>query len=417
MQNENNNGEASAADKVAASFFGRLQIVYKGITLNEDAIHSEMVTKLLAYILMHRERTLSVRELSETLWNSDEASDNPSGALKNLMYRLRNILKKSFGDQPFVLTSLGSYYWNPDLPAALDIEDFETMCNAAKASENRDEKICCYEAALELYQGQFLANYTSEHWVVPVSTYYHSLFLSGVKALAELYEKDERYEEMERICSQAIKYDNLDEELHYLMLKSLVYQQKQKLALEHYESTVKLFYDSLGIRNLPKLKEIHKEILSMKKTSKAAEIMEINQDMREEEAPDGAFICGYAIFQEIYRIEARRISRMGMSEYVLLLTLSLQQEGTLTETAMYYLLNRAMDRLEDALKRSLRIGDVAARYSDTQYVVMLPACTYEAGQKVANRVIGRFKKDVKNKNYTVTFDIEEVTMAESKWME
>ena len=79
------------------NMFGKFQIMNQNGTLNNDNIRSEMMVKLLSFIIMNRERTLTVDEIAEVLWQEDE-SDNPAGALKNLMYRLRTILKKTFGD-------------------------------------------------------------------------------------------------------------------------------------------------------------------------------------------------------------------------------------------------------------------------------------------------------------------------------
>ncbi len=402
---------------IKAYFFGQFRIFYDGIELTEDAIHSEMVTKLLAYILQHNGRILTVRELSDMLWGEEGASDNPAGALKNLVYRLRNVLKKTYHTQEqLVQTNLSAYCWNSEIAVWSDAQEFEAEIKAARETEDKQEGIAHYERAMQLYQGRYLDKHCSEQWVVPLSAYYHSLFLSGVKTLAGLYEKEERYAELEAVCMRALRYDNLDEEIHYFLLLALVKEQKQNLALSHYEETVKLFYEALGIRELPKLKGIYEQILSMKKVSETVPTEEISQDVQEGAAPEGAYFCGYAVFRELYRIEARRVGRMGMSEYVLMLNLSLRLGEAVAERAQRYMLNRAMDRMESVLRESLRIGDVASRYSDSQYLVLLPACTYEAGQMIAGRIIGRFEKEAKNRKYRAEYHIEEVTAAEEEIM-
>lgn len=412
MESRGNKGMSNEEKVLTVCFFGQFRILYDGMELTEDAIHSEMVTKLLAYILQHNRRILTVRELSDMLWGEDGGSDNPAGALKNLVYRLRNVLKKTYHTQEqFILTNLGSYCWNGEIAVSADAEEFEEKIKAAKAAADVEKSIAAYERAMELYQGRYLDKHCPEQWVVPLAAYYHSMFLSGVKTLAGLYEKQERYEEMETICARALQYDNLDEEIHYLVLRALVQQQKQNMALSHYEETVKLFYEALGVRELPKLKEIYEQILSMKKVSETVQTEEISQDVQEAAAPEGAYFCGYAVFRELYRIEARRVSRMGMSEYILMLTLSAKQGEAVAERAQRYMLNRAMDRMEGVLKGSLRIGDVASRYSDSQYLVLLPTCTYETGQMIARRIIGRFEKDAKNRKYQAKYHIEEVTAA------
>lgn len=76
--------------------FGKFQVSNEKGILTVEKIHSEMLTRLLTYMIYHRDKSLTVQELVETLWPEDD-SDNPAGALKNLMYRLRNLLKKTWG--------------------------------------------------------------------------------------------------------------------------------------------------------------------------------------------------------------------------------------------------------------------------------------------------------------------------------
>ena len=61
--------------------------------LNEEAIHSPMITKLLVYMICNKNHIVTLEQLTEALW-TDEKSENPYGALKNMMYRLRGTLRK-----------------------------------------------------------------------------------------------------------------------------------------------------------------------------------------------------------------------------------------------------------------------------------------------------------------------------------
>lgn len=398
---------------LTVNLLGKFQILYQGHVLNDDNIRSEMLVKLLSYILIHREHSLSVQELSEAMWQEDE-TDNPAGALKNLMYRLRTILKKHFGEQEFIRTSRGAYSWNEEVKVVIDVEEFEKNCKLAKEAGNKESAISYYEEAVELYQGDFLAKYSDSKWIVPISTYFHSLFLSGIKNLAELYEEKGEYENMERVCAKALTYDMVDEQIHCLRIRSMIHQNKQKLAEEYYDTAVKVLYEELGVRNTQGLKQVYKELMKMKKGSAAAAIDEIHRDMREPGEPDGAYICGYAVFREAYRMEARRIHRMGMAEYVLLLTLTVDEKYGKAENEQMesFMLNKAMNSLEGVLKDSLRIGDVAARYSDSQFVILLPTCSYESGMMVASRIISRFNEIPGIKKIRIKSDIEEVTLSD-----
>ena len=163
-------------EKIIVNLFGQFQVISSKGVLNEDNIRSEMVAKLLAYLLSHHGSIIPVQELSDAMWSEDE-TENPVGALKNLAYRLRNVLKEILGESNYILTGRGSYYWNPEIPVYVDAEEFEEYCRRAKSGGSLQEQTEWYENAVELYQGDFLPKQASEHWVIPVSTYYHTLFL------------------------------------------------------------------------------------------------------------------------------------------------------------------------------------------------------------------------------------------------
>ena len=394
------------------SLFGRFQMMGEAGVLNEDNIRSEMMVKLLSFLVMHREHALTVQELSQALWQQDE-TDNPEGALKNLMYRLRTILKKTFQEDNFILTSRGAYAWNPEIRILLDVEEFERHCEKARAMNcSHEQSIHSYETAMELYQGGFLAKYSDLHWVTPLHTYYHSMFLTGAKNLSEMYIASARYAEVEQVCARALKLDATDEQLHFNMIKALIFQKKKELATEHFKKAEKLLYSSYGERNSTALTALKDELFNMQKSASAAQISDIHQDMQEEE-PEGAFICAYPIFREIYRLEARKIKRFEMPEYVLLITL--EHASTIKSgngQLDMYLMGKMMDRLEIILKESLRLGDVASRYSESQFVILLPTSSYETGMMVANRVIKKLYEGTKHRRIVVRTDIDEVTVAE-----
>lgn len=81
-------------EAIRIQMFGRFAMEGNGAMLDEDKIRSGMMTKLIAYLLCFRKKEISTQELIEALWD-EEDSDNPAGALKNLVYRLRTMLKKA----------------------------------------------------------------------------------------------------------------------------------------------------------------------------------------------------------------------------------------------------------------------------------------------------------------------------------
>lgn len=369
-----------------------------------------MLTKLLVYILIHREKPVAVETLSEALWDEDE-TDNPAGALKNLMYRLRTILNKTFGKADYILTRRGFYLWNADYKVRIDAEEFEKLCEDAKKEKDFSKKISCYEKAVAMYQGEFMPQIMDRHWVMTLSTYYHSLLISSIKSLSGLYMEEERYEDVEQLCTESLKIDPVDEWLHCTLITSLMKQNKNKLAMEHYDDAMRVLYDAFGVRNSQQLNAVHEQLMSMNKGSEAEKMQFVHADMTEAEEPEGAYICGYQVFREIYRLEARKLNRLGESEYVVLMTLQLTDKvvDKSQKKMCQFLINRAMDQLEEVLVDTLRIGDVAARYSDSQFVILLPTCTYESCLLVSQRILEHFLTKNKGNRFQIKIDYEEVT--------
>lgn len=394
---------------------GKFQLSDSGKRLDEDTMRSDMLARLLLYLLLHREHPVTVQELSEALWDEEE-TENPAGALKNLMYRLRNLLKKHLDDSEYIVTGRGAYSWNLEIPVWLDVEQFEQYYENAKRAEESGEQIRYYESALSLYQGDFMAKIGDKHWVATLSAYYHSLWASAIKALAGLYLAAERYEDVERICAEGLHFDAVNEELHCLRITALMRQKKQRLAMECYEHANKALYDTLGVRDSAQLKAVYEELLSLSKGSDAEGLETVHEDIQEKEEPEGAYVCGYPVFQAIYRLEARKNSRAGEPQYVMLLTLVRREEGgTCNEQMATYILNRGMEQMEAVLKNVLRIGDVAARYSDSQYVILLPACNRESCGRVAERISKHFVEKNKGNKLMVKTEYEEI-MTASAWI-
>ena len=136
---------------ITVNTLGKFQITDGKSVLNDDNIRSTMLTKLLVYLIIHRKQSISMEELTEAMWQEEEV-ENPTGALKNLMYRLRNLLKGKFGETNFILTNRGSYCWNLEVKLAVDVEEFERLLEQAKkAKANTETAMHYYEEAIKIY--------------------------------------------------------------------------------------------------------------------------------------------------------------------------------------------------------------------------------------------------------------------------
>lgn len=264
-----------------------------------------------------------------------------------------------------------------------------------------------YEEAIMIYEGDFMTSITDLHWAQSLNAFYHSMYLSAVKTLAELYSEDDKYEQMDQICSKALTVDITDEQLYYYQIRARIYSGKIKLAMASYEEAQKVISQELGIFKSDLLDEVYQELLATSKGTKADDIDEVNADVKEEN-PQGVFFCGYPIFKEIYQLEARKSIRSGVPNQLILFTVeAINRE---TEAIRNFRIKQGMERLESVMKNILRIGDVAAKYSDSQYVLLVINCTNESGHLVANRIIDKVNDNIKKySNIRIKVNVEEVT--------
>ncbi|MEE1078910.1 MAG: BTAD domain-containing putative transcriptional regulator [Agathobacter sp.] len=392
---------------ITVNTLGKFQITDGEAFVNDDSLRSTMLIKLLIYLLLYRDKTLTTDDISNAIWQ-DEEIDNPAGALKNLMYRLRKELVANFGENDFVLTNRGSYRWNPDVNVVLDIELFEKLINEAKSENIYEQAILKYEQAISLYQGEFMSKIMEMHWIMTLNTYYHSLYLSSVKGLAELYIKLEKYEELEKLCNDALQYENADEQLYCYQIEARMRNGNVSLALESYEKAREIMEKELGIRKTTILNKVYEELLQMSKGQTAYNINDVKEDITEEN-PEGVFFCGYPVFKEIYRLEARKSARSTEQEHLVLLTI--EDKGFDRKEVTEFRVKKAMESLEKVINESLRVGDVAAKYSDSQFIILLPTCTEDLAALVANRIVAKFYSiHKKYEMIRVKMNIEEVSM-------
>ena len=392
---------------------GKFDITNENGSLDESSMHSSMLTKLLVFLLINREKTLTSDTIAASIWQEDEV-ENPTGALKNLMYRLRILLKNHLGDENFIVTNRGAYSFNTKLPVEIDAEAFEkTYFLAKKEGSLGQDAIENYEHALDLYKGDFMPKEVELPWMITVNAYYHSMYLSCVKGLAEQYVKTGRFEELEERCIEALSIDYTNEELYYYLVLARMKQNKISLALKSYEKAKQILFHEVGIRKMEHLSSIYRELLTVKKGIEAEEMTKVSKDLIEEN-PKGAYFCGYPVFREIYRLEARKCDRMEQIPYVLLLTIKSRKE--LSQEFGTFYMEKMMKRLEKLLREQLRIGDVVAKYSDSQFIVLLPSCDSKGCKAVCERMICAYQKDNPRSELFPVEGVMRPVSTANKWM-
>ncbi|MDR1961760.1 MAG: hypothetical protein LBQ16_05700, partial [Gracilibacteraceae bacterium] len=106
----------------------------------EDEGRSRKVWTLLEYLLINRRRDLNQDDLVELLVKDDHSA-NPGNVIKNIVYRLRNVLDEyGLPSKQYVLCKKSVYSWNMSIPCEVDVELFENKWKKAGQSNVSDDE-------------------------------------------------------------------------------------------------------------------------------------------------------------------------------------------------------------------------------------------------------------------------------------
>lgn len=366
---------------------GQFTLRYGDRTISDSDDRSRRVWSLLAYMLYNHGRSFAQEELIHLYWSNNEKSADPGNALKSIFHRIRTALDKL---QPglgrlLVRRKAGRYFWNNAMPLSLDIEDFEAHFHAAEAAGDDDVRLAEYQAALALYAGDPLPRMTDEIWTIPIVAYYHSLYTRAAAGAIELLEKQERTAEAVALCRRAIHIEPYQEDLYEHLMRGLLRTGDMKGAMSVYEEMSEQLFAHFGVMPSETLRTLYRQA-TRTVNDRTLTMDEVCSQLAEPAPHGGAMVCEYDFFKILYRAEARSIARNGHSANICLLSVSGKDGEMLARRS----LDPAMNNLQVLVQNNLRRGDVIARCSISQYIILLPQANYENSRMVADRLVSAF---------------------------
>lgn len=362
-----------------------LTIMGQGVPALND--RPSRLRSLLCYLILHRDRAVTHRELIEAFY-SDENQRDPEGALKMQIMRLRGVLYPLLKeDTPPIISSRGTYQWSSALPCRVDAERFEALCSEAEApGVSDDRRLSIYREALPLYRGVLELEKNDSLWCHTCSTHYFSRYLAAVPLCATLLLADGQAAEAEALCLSAISMDALNESLYIPAIQAMLQQNKYAEARRTYIHLSELLHRELGVRPSEELQKLYTQ--SMKEGSPGEQDLNtVMSALRAGGEGCGAFFCGIEQFKSIYQLELRRIHRSGECLHIIMLTVA----GADGESLPARVAGSLMPTVQDSVVGSLRQSDVVAQYSASQFIILLPGANYENSVMVSRRIMDAYQ--------------------------
>lgn len=392
--------------KLKMQLFGTFCLTDGVRVLDESAFRSKTLIRLLIYLLINRNQILTHQNLISVFWFND--SRNPESALMNQMHLIRGKLK-AFGEEKFICTMRGAYYWNPEIEVETDYEQFEQLLQSWGDSACEEEKTRYCKKIIAAYGNNITEVVKGEDWLSARQLRYQTGYMDAVKTVCESLGIEARIEDFVVVCEKFHKKEITDDKVEHWVLKALRDEKKYDRIIAYLEKSRSLLDDEKEVQIPADMMESYQRFIQGTDESNLKSIKNTLVELPNSKE-NGAYLCGYEVFRSIYQMEARRIKRLGIAEYVVVFTLERIRKRK-NDTRKDHLMAEGREKLEAVMKSSLRNGDVATHFNEVQSIVMLQTCDYESAVKVAERVEFNFQKQYKRRKLILSFEIEEIAAA------
>lgn len=380
-----------AADrKLQIRMLGGLSLCTPAAQVSDGDNRSKKVWLFLAYMIYRRGQPVEAQEYIDLLWGDEDPGSNPANALKTTLHRARALLEPLWPNagHQLILRQGTAYRWNADIPATLDLDEFDRLCREGAEAEDPEEGLARCQDALALYRGDLLPRLASHHWVMPIAAHYHQIFLQLVLHTVPMLEERHRHREAAEVCRAALVVEPYLEELYRRLMENLIHLGEHREAAAVYEDMSQLFMNNFGVMPEDATRAVYREALSALE-DRALPVDAILEQLREPDGPGGALICRYDTFRSIYHSVARSLVRSGDAVHLALFSVRHRDRG---EVLSRRSLDRAVSNLQEVIRSSLRRGDVAAQCSVSQFLLMLPQANYENSRMVCDRILRAFAR-------------------------
>lgn len=216
----------------------------------------EKARQLLQLFITHRGKLLQREQIMELLWPEAD----PAVAQRDFRVALNSLLTALEPDRParanpfYIVREGQAYGLNPQSGYWLDADQFERLAAHGLACGEQRQEAQARESlsqAVELYQGDFLAELRYEDWCSEERERLQVLYLRSLEWLAQDAARQGLYEKCVRLCDLILATDHTWEEAYRLLMYSHFRLGNRALALRTYERCVQNLQEELGISPMP----------------------------------------------------------------------------------------------------------------------------------------------------------------------
>lgn len=216
---------------------------------------------LLAILLLHAGEIVPIDRLIDQLWGENPPR-TAGHSIQIYISELRKAIERLDGRR-ILATRPPGYQLDVD-PASIDARQFERLIEEGTRrlrSGDNEGGAQDIRAALRLWKGPALSDFTYEEFAQPYIRRFHDLHLDAIEALAAAELAAGRHDDVVPMLDAAIRADPLRERSRELLMLALYRSGRHADALRTYQQLRTVLGEELGLDPSPPMKRLQERIL------------------------------------------------------------------------------------------------------------------------------------------------------------
>ena len=227
-----------------------------------DAWTTRRSRDIFCYIATRKNHRVPKEVLIEAFWGDEDLASVEKNFHPTISHIRKALNSRQDIKQNFIVFRDGSYQLNPEYSYSIDSDDFLHFIASAENSKREKDAISlrsALESAYAAYRGEFMEG-CYDDWAEEQRIYFQEQFVRVLNGLAKLSVSESRWNDALKYAGETLQIDPYREDLHRLVIKVLVAQNKLPAAKKHYENMSKQLLDELGVEPSAETMRLLKEI-------------------------------------------------------------------------------------------------------------------------------------------------------------
>jgi len=214
-----------------------------------DTVSSRRTRNMIAYLLTHRRVPVPCDVLMNVFWPGVEL-EPARNRLHVALSGARRVFRAACAD-PVIERHCNGYRIAGSFDVWIDAEQFEQICAAGKTADRAEDSAAAarhYEAACQLYEGEFLAEDPYAEWALEHKDRLRLLAVEILSRLVEIYAGRHEYGSASMLARRILTIDPCNEQMHLRLMRCYARCGQRHLAMRQYHQMAETLWESLRVR-------------------------------------------------------------------------------------------------------------------------------------------------------------------------